>query len=79
MTYREFMRELSPDRDDVAFGVSLIGSVFTVLFLLCAIGGALAGSWEPIIALIAIFLGMLTVAAAVFAVGTFLFWVIAER
>jgi hypothetical protein len=79
MTYREFLSDFAPDREDVGFGVAAAAAVLAVGL---SVGVPLSfayGSFEPIIALFTIFGGMIAASTVVYFVATFTYWAIVER
>jgi hypothetical protein len=79
MTYREFLRTIGPDRDDIAFGAAIFAGLCTIVMtitgLTVIIGNSISALYEA--GTFILFISFLF--AVVFFVGTFVFWAIARR
>jgi hypothetical protein len=79
MTYREFLSDFAPSREDVGFGVAAVAAALTLCLLIAVPLSFGYGNVDPIIALFTIFGGMAGGFSVIFFVGTFTYWAIVER
>lgn len=79
MTYREYLSNFAPDREDVGSIVATIASALSLGLVIATIMSFGFGDFSPFIALFSVFGGMFAAISVMFFVGTFVYWAIVER